>query len=50
MGRESRSLQFFDAAGADLFSVYVGRENHTLIPAARDAFFALREAVGKERT
>ena len=50
MGRESHSLQFFDVAGAVLFSVYVGRENHKLIPAARDAFFALREAVGKERT
>ena len=43
---ESHSVQFFDVAGAVLFSVYVGRENHKLIPAARDAFFALREAVG----
>ena len=29
-----------------LFSVYVGRENRQLIPAARESFFALREAVG----
>ena len=32
--------------GTVLFSVYVGRENRQLIPAARDSFFALREAVG----
>ncbi|GAB1253309.1 heme utilization cystosolic carrier protein HutX [Desulfovibrio falkowii] len=48
MGLESHSVQFFDAAGAVLFSVYVGRENKKLIPEARDGFFALREAFGKE--
>lgn len=46
MGLESHSVQFFNAAGTVLFSVYVGRENRQLIPAARDSFFALREAVG----
>lgn len=45
MGLESHSVQFFNAAGAVLFSVYVGRENRQLIPAARDSFFALRAAV-----
>lgn len=48
MGLESHSVQFFDAAGAVLFSVYVGRENKKLIPEAREGFFALREAFGKE--
>ena len=46
MGLESHSVQFFNAAGMVLFSVYVGRENRQLIPAARESFFALREAVG----
>ena len=46
MGLESHSVQFFNAAGTVLFSVYVGRENRQLIPAARESFFALREAVG----
>ena len=46
MGLESHSVQFFNAAGTVLFSVYVGRENRQLIPTARDSFFALREAVG----
>ena len=46
MGLESHSVQFFNAAGTVMFSVYVGRENRQLIPAARESFFALREAVG----
>ena len=46
MGLESHSVQFFNTAGTVLFSVYVGRENRQLIPAARESFFALREAVG----
>ncbi len=50
MGLESHSVQFFDAAGAVLFSVYVGRENKKLMPEARDGFFALREAFGKENS
>lgn len=48
MGLESHSVQFLDAAGAVLFAIYVGRENKTLIPEARDGFFALRDAFGKE--
>lgn len=46
MGLESHSVQFFNAAGTVLFSVYVGRENRQHIPTARDSFFALREAFG----
>ena len=48
MGLESHSVQFIDAAGAVLFAIYVGRENKALIPEARDGFFALRDAFGKE--
>ena len=48
MGLESHSVQFFDTAGAVLFSVYVGRENKKLMPEAREGFFSLREAFGKE--
>ena len=43
MGLESHSVQFFNHEGAVMFSVYVGRENRRLIPAVRDAFFALRD-------
>lgn len=45
MGLESHSVQFFNTAGAVLFSVYVGRKNRKLIPAARESFFKLRAAV-----
>lgn len=45
MGLESHSVQFFDTGGAVVFGVYAGREGRTLIPAVRDAFFALRDAV-----
>lgn len=43
MGRESHSVQFFDGAGATLFAVYVGRENHVLIPEAVDGFMEMRK-------
>lgn len=46
MGLESHSVQFFDVQGAVLFAVYVGREQRTLIPAARESFFRLREQMG----
>lgn len=42
MGLESHSLQFFDAQGAVLFGVYVGREKRVLLPAARDSYLELR--------
>ena len=48
MGLESHSIQFFDAAGAVVFSIYVGRENRALIPSVKERFLALRAALGKE--
>ena len=48
MGLESHSIQFFDAAGAVVFSIYVGRENRALIPSVKERFLALRMALGKE--
>ena len=43
MGRESLSLQFFNDADQVSFSIYVGRENHQLIPSVKDAFFKAKE-------
>lgn len=43
MGLESLSVQFFNAEGSVMFSVYVGREKHQLVPAVRSAFLALRD-------
>lgn len=43
MGRESHSVQFFAKDGSVAFSVYVGRENHQLIPAVVQAFQAAKE-------
>lgn len=40
MKRESHSVHFFAKDGTVAFSVYVGRENHQLIPAVADAFKA----------
>ena len=40
MKRESHSVHFFAKDGTVAFSVYVGRENHQLIPAVVDAFKA----------
>ena len=48
MGLESHSIQFFDAAGAVVFSIYVGRENRALIPSVKERFLALRTALGME--
>lgn len=48
MGLESHSIQFFDAAGAVVFSIYVGRENRALIPSVKERFLALRAALGME--
>lgn len=45
MGLESHSLQFFDAQGSVLFSVYVGREKRELLPAARQSFMDMRASV-----
>ncbi len=42
MGRESLSVQFFNHDEAVSFSIYVGRENHALIPSVKDAFFAAK--------
>ena len=43
MGLESHSVQFFNDGGSVMFSIYVGREKHKLIPAVSAAFFALRD-------
>lgn len=48
MGKESHSVQFFDAGGNVLFSVYVGREKHALIPEAVAAFRGMRKNFCKE--
>lgn len=48
MGMESHSIQFFDKDGAVLFDVYVGRENHVLIPAAKDSFMSMRATLCHE--
>ena len=48
MGLESHSIQFFDAADAVVFSIYVGRENRALIPSVKERFLALRASLGKE--
>ncbi len=42
MGKESHSLQFFDADGSVLFSVYLGRRNHEIIPSVRDQFMEMK--------
>ena len=48
MGRESHSIQFMDANGAVLFSIYVGRDNHVLNPTALAAFQSMRNTFSKE--
>lgn len=48
MGLESHSIQFFDAQGAVLFSVYVGREKRELIPEALNSFLSMRNKFCKE--
>lgn len=48
MGLESHSVQFFGKDGAVMFAIYVGRENHKLIPEARDGFINLKNTLGKE--
>ncbi len=45
MGMESHSVQFFNAEGAVVFSIYAGRENHNIIPSVREAFLKLRREV-----
>lgn len=42
MGRESHFVAFFDDMGDEIFSVYVGRENHKLIESAKESFLALQ--------
>ena len=44
MGRESLSVQFFDANGKTAFSIYAGRENRQIIESVKVAFKADREA------
>ena len=42
MGLESHSVQFFNAEGHVVFSVYAGRENHRIIPSVKVSFLHLR--------
>lgn len=48
MGLESHSVQFFGKDGGVMFAIYVGREDHKLIPEARDGFMELKKRFGKE--
>lgn len=43
MGLESHSVQFFNAEGRVVFSIYAGRENHVVIPAVKESFLKLRK-------
>ena len=47
MGLESHSVQFFNAEGAVVFSIYAGRENHSIIPSVREAFLKLRKEMSE---
>jgi hypothetical protein len=42
MGRESHFVAFFDADGASMYDIYVGRENHQLIESAKESFLAMQ--------
>ena len=44
MGKESHSLQFFGADGSVMFSVYLGRRNHEIIPSVREQFLSMKAA------
>ncbi len=50
MGLESYSVLFFDKSGGLIFSVYVGRENRSLIESAKSSFLKLQEKYKKENT
>ena len=43
MGLESHSVQFFDAGGGVVFSVYAGRENHRIIPSVKASFLSMKK-------
>lgn len=43
MGRESHFVAFFNEAGEEIFSVYVGREKHELIESAKESFLAMQK-------
>lgn len=42
MGLESHSVQFFNAGGHVVFSVYAGREKHSILPSVREAFLNMK--------
>lgn len=48
MGLESHSVQFFNADGAVMLSVYAGRENRQLVPRVRESFINMRQALCRE--
>lgn len=45
MGLESHSVQFFNAGGHVVFSVYVGRENHRILPSVKEAFLNMKHTL-----
>ena len=49
MGRESHSIQFFGSDGSVMFSVYLGRRNHELIPSVKEDFLAMKAAAARSR-
>lgn len=50
MGRESHFAAFFNHDGDIMYSFYVGREKHVLIPEAREAFLALKASYKDPKT
>ena len=49
MGLESHSVQFFDAEGHVVFSVYAGREDHRILPSVKEAFLRLRRQMSEQQ-
>ena len=45
MGLESHSVQFFNAGGHVVFSVYAGRENHRILPSVKEAFLNMKHTL-----
>lgn len=43
MGLESHSVQFFNAGGHVVFSVYAGRERHSILPSVKEAFLNMKK-------
>lgn len=48
-GLKSMSVQFYDRQGAQMFSIYVGREKKQLIDSVKHAYLALRQTYIEEK-